>query len=258
MTYLMAGQGAELERLRLQARVWEPAGERLLARLGDGSGLNVLDVGCGAYGWLPILSRWVGPGRVTGTDIDDGLLAAAAELALPNVELANDDLFNSSLPEGAFDLVHARFVMAPIGRYNEQLRAYKRLLKPGGWLVLEEPDTGSWHFNPPAPAGEQLVELVRKAFLAGGGNLDAGRELPSLLRYLGLEPEIDAHLLALPAGHPYSRNHISFSISLEPRLVQMLPSEELRALRADAEREIADPQRWTTPFTLVQAWGRIP
>ena len=255
----MVGQAAELERLRLQAKVWEPAGEQLLARLGDGSGLSALDVGCGAYGWLPILSRWVGElGRVTGTDIDDKLLAAARELRLENVEVVNDDLFNSALPEGGYDLVHARFELAPIGRYNEQLRAHKRLLKPGGWLVLEETDTGSWHFNPPAPASEQLVELVSKAFLAGGGNLDAGRELPSLLRYLGIEPEIDAHVIALPAAHPYSRNHIAFSNSLEQRLEQMLPLDELRTLRAEAEREVADPQRWITTFTLVQAWGRIP
>ena len=32
MAYLMAGQHSELERLRLQSRVWEPAGEELLAR----------------------------------------------------------------------------------------------------------------------------------------------------------------------------------------------------------------------------------
>ena len=255
----MAGQAAELERLRLQARVWEPAGEQLLVRLGDGSGLSVLDVGCGSFGWLPILSRWVGEsGLVKGTDIDNRLLVAARDLGLGNVEVVNDDLFDSALPEAAFDLLHARFELAPIGRYNEQLRAHKRLLKPGGWLVLEEPDTGSWHFNPHAPASEQLVELVRKAFLAGGGNLDAGRELPSLLRYLGIEPEIEARLVALPSAHPYSRNHIAFSNSLEQRLVQMLPLDELRALRAEAEREVADPQRWSTPFTLVQAWGRIP
>lgn len=259
MTYLMAGQEAELERLQLQARVWEPVGERLLARLGDGSGQHALDVGCGSYGWLPILSRWVGEsGRVTGTDIDDGLLGAARKLGLANVDVVNDDLFSSALPEAAFDLVHARFELAPIGRYNEQLRAHKRLLKPGGWLVLEEPDTGSWHFNPPAPASEQLVELVRKAFLAGGGNLDAGRELPSLLRYLGIEPEIDAHVVSLPGGHPYSRNHIAFSNSLEARLTQVLPLDELRALRAEAQREVDDPQRWSTPFMLIQAWGRIP
>jgi len=259
MTYLMAGQEAEHERLRLQARVWEPAGEKLLSRLGEGTGLNVLDIGCGVCGWLPILSRWVGPaGRVTGTDVDEKFLAVASALGLENVEVVIDDLFSSALPEDTYDLVHARFELAPLGRYNEQLQAHRRLLKPGGWLVLEEPDTGSWHFNPPAPAGEQLVELVRKAFLAGGGNLDAGRELPSLLRYLGIEPEIDTHVVALPATHPYRRNHIAFSNSLEPRLVQMLPLDELRHLRDEAEREIADPQRWSTTFMLVQAWGRIP
>lgn len=58
MTYMMAGQLSELERLRLQSRVWEPTGDRLLARLSGGQGRRVLEVGCGAMGWLRILSRW--------------------------------------------------------------------------------------------------------------------------------------------------------------------------------------------------------
>ena len=62
MSYLMAGQLSELERLQLQSRVWEPAGERLLQVLGDGAGRRVVDVGCGCLGWLRILSRWVGDG----------------------------------------------------------------------------------------------------------------------------------------------------------------------------------------------------
>ena len=45
MSYLMAGQLSEIERLRLQSRVWEPAGERLLTSLGAGSGQRVLEVG---------------------------------------------------------------------------------------------------------------------------------------------------------------------------------------------------------------------
>jgi hypothetical protein len=36
MSYLIAGQESELQRLRLQSRVWEPASERLLSRLGGG------------------------------------------------------------------------------------------------------------------------------------------------------------------------------------------------------------------------------
>ena len=100
--YLLADQPSELERLQLQARVWEPSGRQLLTKVGDGSGLRALDVGCGALGWLRILSEWVGPsGQVVGTDIDERLLDAARafleEEGIANVELAVDDLFDSKL-----------------------------------------------------------------------------------------------------------------------------------------------------------------
>jgi hypothetical protein len=44
-SYLLANQPSELERLQLA----------------DGTGGRALDVGCGAMGWLRILSEWVGP-----------------------------------------------------------------------------------------------------------------------------------------------------------------------------------------------------
>jgi SAM-dependent methyltransferase len=261
--YLMAGQRSELERLQLQARTWEPAGRRLLGDLGDGAGRRVLDVGCGALGWLGLLAEWVGPaGRVVGTDIDESLLAAAGafvdEEGLDTVELVRDDLFASRLEPASFDLVHARFQLAPLGRAAEQLDAHRALVAPGGWLVLEEPDAGSWHFNPPAPAAQRLVELIPKAFTAAGGDFDAGRSLPGLLGCLGLAPEARAEVLALRPGHPYLRVGIQFSVSLEPRLAEMVTLDELRRLRADAERELSEPGRWGTTFTLIQAWAQIP
>lgn len=96
MSYLLGDQASERERLQLQSRVWEPAGERLLARLGDGCGLRALEVGCGAMGWLRILSRWVGSGgEVVGTDVDARMLEAAAALvaenALANVSVTRDE-----------------------------------------------------------------------------------------------------------------------------------------------------------------------
>jgi hypothetical protein len=72
--YLLAGQASELDRLQLQSRVWEPAGRRLLDKIGEGRGARALDVGCGVMGWLRLLSEWVGPdGEVMGTDIDDAM-----------------------------------------------------------------------------------------------------------------------------------------------------------------------------------------
>ena len=153
----MAGQLSELERLQLQARVWEPAGDRLLAKLPGGDGRRAVDIGCGAMSWLRILSRWVGSGgEVIGTDIDAALLDAAQRFVnaekLVNVSVRRDDLFASQLEAHSFDVVHARFQLAPLGRAERQIHLYRRLVRPGGWLVLEEPDTSSWHFNPPAPS----------------------------------------------------------------------------------------------------------
>jgi ubiquinone/menaquinone biosynthesis C-methylase UbiE len=189
--YLLAGQSSELERLQLQSRVGEPAGRTVLERLGDGAGRGVLDVGCGAMGWLRILGQWVGSdGEVIGSDIDPKLLEAARQLAaaeqLANVTVVKDDLFASLLEPESFDLVHARFQLAPLGRASDQLAAYDRLVRPGGTIVLEDPDASTWHFNPPAESAERLA-----------------------------------------------------------------------ALRAEAEAELADSQRWGTTFTLIQAYGQI-
>ena len=259
--YLLAGQLSELERLQLQARVWEPAGSALLERLGDGAGLHVVDVGCGCLGWLRILSRWVGPGgTVTGTDLDDAQLEAARAFLeaenLRNVTLVRDDLFASRLEPGAFDLVHARFEIAPLGRAEEQLATFRRLARPGGWIVLEDPDLGSWHFNPPAPAAERLIALIEAAFIAAGGDFQAGRRHAELLRAAGLDPEARAAVYALPPGHPYLRLPVQFSVSLQPRLLSLVSLAELEELRRAAEAEIAQPGRWGTTFTLIQTWAK--
>ena len=259
--YLLADQPSELERLQLQSRVWEPSGRQLLSRIGDGAGAHVLDVGCGALGWLRILAEWVGEsGRVFGTDVDETLLAAARSFleaeAIPNAELVVDDLFASKLEPHAFDLVHGRYLIAPLGRGSEQVAAHRRLLKPGGWLVLEEWDLASWHFNPPAPAAERLIALISEIFAATGG--EAGRGLLQLFREIDVaEPGIDAHVVALEPGHPYLRLPLQFSVALEPRLLAIADEQELASLRREAEAELAEPGRWGTTFTLIQAWGRI-
>src|SRR5829696_4107431 len=259
--YLLANQPSELERLQLQSRVWEPAGRQLLSQIGDGSGRHALDVGCGALGWLRILSDWVGTsGQVVGTDVDESLLDAARSFLeaeeISNVDLVVDDLFESKLEPQSFDLVHARYQIAPLGRGPEQVASYRRLIKPGGIILLEEWDLSSWHFNPSAPAAERLIGLLSDIFAGLGG--EAGRGLPELLREIGIEePGLDAHVVALKPGHPYLHLPVQFSVALESRLLKTLSEDELASLRREAETELDEPGRWGTTFTLIQSWGMV-
>lgn len=259
--YLLAGQVSELERLQLQSRVWEPAARSLLAELPSGDGRSAIDVGCGVMGWLRALSDWVGAtGTVTGTDIDDTMLARAGEFvrdeALGKVSLVLDDLFRSELMPGSFDLVHARFQIAPLGRAAEQIDAYRRLLRRGGTLVLEDPDMSSWRVNPHAPAVQALIALIERGFMAAGGNFNSGRDLPALLRSVDMKPTVRAHVVALEPGHPYLRLPLQFAASLRPRLEALIPPPELEVILRKAEAELASDGTWGTTFTLIQAYAQ--
>ena len=259
--YLLADQPSELERLQLQSRVWEPSGRRLLDEIVEGRGDRVLDVGCGAIGWLRLLSEWVGPdGEVVGTDINDAMLAAARQFVdsegLGNVVLMKDDLFASKLESSSFDLVHARFQIAPLGRGPDQIANHVQLLRPGGTVALEEWDVSSWNFNPPVRALDSLVELIGQSFAQSGGDMHVGRQLLDLLRGFDIEGNVRAEVLALPPGHPYLRLPLQFAAALEERLLSIVTVDELEQLRKESDAELGEPGRWGTTFTLVQCWGQ--
>ncbi|GAA1579681.1 methyltransferase domain-containing protein [Kribbella sancticallisti] len=270
-SYPLAEQAGELERLQLQSRVWEPSGRRLLDEIGPGQGARVLDIGCGAMCWLRVLSEWVGPdGEVVGTDIDEQMLSGAEQFVtaegLGNVTLVKDDLFASELEPSSFDLVHARFQIAPLGRGPQQMATHLRLVRPGGTVVLEELDPLSWHFIPPAPAlavplsrgvaVQGLIPLLGDAFRRAGGDPNAAVTVLELFRSAGIEPQVRAEVQALPPGHPYLRLPLQFATALDGRLRSFVDDNELDQILEEAERELQDPGRWGLTFTLVQCWAR--
>ena len=179
-TYLLSSGEAERDRLRLQARVWEPEAEIMLDQIGVGPGWQCVDLGCGGMGILGPLSRRVAAsGHVVGVDIDPIQIEAArafiAETELSNVEILQRDAYNTGLPRESFDLVHARFVFAPAGRDEALLREMLALAAPGGVLAIQEPDASSWNCFPPNAAWDRLKSVILSAFVQSGGDFNAGR-----------------------------------------------------------------------------------
>ncbi len=76
--YLLANSPTELERLRLQARTWEPEAINLLNLINPQKGGQFIDLGCGAMGILEPLSQKAGEeGQVIGLDNEELQLRGA-------------------------------------------------------------------------------------------------------------------------------------------------------------------------------------
>jgi hypothetical protein len=137
------------------------------------------------------------------------------------------------------------------------MQTYLRLVRPGGTIVLEDPDPGSWHFNPSAAALERLIALIVEAFRVSGGDWAAGSKHLHLLGEFAIEGNVRADVVALPPGHPYLRLPLQLATALEQRLLSLVTADELEGLYKQGEAELQEPGRWGTTFTLLQCWGRL-
>jgi ubiquinone/menaquinone biosynthesis C-methylase UbiE len=256
---------AEVERLHIQARVWEPDVEALLDRIRVQPGWSCLDLGCGVLGILGPLSRRVGPrGRVIGVDADERLLAAAQayvdEQGLTNVELLQRDARETGLPRGSFDLVHMRFVWA-FGHADAFLREMIALARPGGIVVSQETDQSSWNFYPPRPVWPRLKAAIEAGFLQIGGDANIGQQTFGMFRQAGLEDiQVRAVVAALQDSHPYMRMPIIGASGLRKAIVRasVMTNAELDEALAEMEQVVRDPATYAISFTVTQVWGRKP
>lgn len=252
----------ERRRLRMQAEALEPLSERALEPLGDLRGKRVVDLACGAMGLLGALSRRVGPtGHVVGTDVSDVMLeharAYCAERGFANVELVKDDAYASALPAASFDVVHARLLFAPMGRDEVLLPQLERLVRPGGFLVLEEPLAASWRVYPDGAAHDALLAMIVRAYERHMGGVDAGARLLGHARRRGWsDVGLDAQVLALPPGHPLLRVSIAMATSLRAAILRDTPERELDGAIAAAEELYARPETHGTSFTMMQLRAR--
>jgi hypothetical protein len=84
-------------------------------------------------------------------------------------------------------LVHARNVLTHVSSWEVALEHMIDALRPGGWLLVEEPDwaiAGTSH--PPSDAAETFWRGVAQLVRAKGGDPSLGRRLPHALVEAGL------------------------------------------------------------------------
>lgn len=210
-TYLLDhGWSGERERLEALAATFDPGTRRHLGATGLGPGWRCLEVG----GGTGTVARWlcdqVGPaGQVVVTDLDIGF---CSQIERDNLEVRRHDITRDPLEEGAFDLVHTRFVLEHLYSREAALATMARALRPGGWLVVEAIEwsglqvASSRGANPYARAVRLITPLVKtlvETFNPAGLSLTVGHRLPALLAANGLvEVSAEGRSVFLSAGTP--------------------------------------------------------
>jgi SAM-dependent methyltransferase len=143
---------------------------RLVQQAGVGPGDRVLDAGCGAGAALIPASRAAGPaGQVTGVDLSARMLeraaAICAALRLGNVTLARADATDPPAADGSVDVVTASMMIFLLPDPARALRAWLRVLRPGGTLAF------SWNIAED-PRWAPVIAAV-DAYVPGAGSFDA-------------------------------------------------------------------------------------
>lgn len=127
-----------VERLMRRFRVWRAL--RLHRQLGGRAG-RILDVGCGRGFTLAALQE-LGH-EVYGIQISPEAAAYARErLGITNIETR--DLLDVGYPENSFDAVTAYHVIEHLADPHAFLLEARRILRPGGHLILEVPNAAGW------------------------------------------------------------------------------------------------------------------
>ena len=264
--YLLGYRQSEQRRLERQAQELGSESAGLFDQIGVRDGWRVVEIGCGPWGCLGLLSERVGAaGRVVGVERSEEQALRAREIAaekrLTNVEVLHADARNTGLAAGAFDLATARLVLVNVPQPETIVAEMARLVRPGGVVALHEADSSAQRCDPPHPAQTRLLELLDTYAKSNGIDRSIGLRAPRLLREAGL---VDVR--ANPLVHVYPRDHsrrmlvLDFVENARSRILEkkLIAEAELAALTAALKSHLEDPRTLVVSSLFIQAWGRKP
>ena len=242
----------ESRRLELFQQRLDPLTKRRVERLPVGPGAACLEIGGGHGSITQWLSELVGlNGSVTATDLQLDFLTS---IDAPNVEVLRHDLRTDTFPERSFDLIHTRAVLMHIPDDPEIIRRMASWLRPGGWLLLEEPDFGMWLADAD-PVWATHPEAWHETF--PNGSLSRGRRLLEQIHQLGLvDVGADAELDIIKPGTPLAEIYSLSMAAIGPAAVEAgaLTTEQATAL---VDRP-TNPDFLACGFAHIGVWGRRP
>lgn len=191
------------------------------ARSGASAARDVLDVGCGVGHWGRTLGTILPPDvRLTGVDREARWVEAATTKASERglgerfrYQVGTADALD--FPDASFDLVTCQTVLIHVRDAAAVVKEMTRVTRPGGVVLLAEPNNGVWPVVELAGTGAQPHEIadvlrfhllcLRGKIALGEGDELVGEAMPALLSGAGLERvEIRMNDRTAPMLPPYA------------------------------------------------------
>lgn len=247
--------GARFEGLE---QTLDPISIAHLDRVGVQPGDRCLEIGTGGGSIARWLASRVGSdGQVMAVDIDTRWFQHDGS---PQLEVRELDVAAGPIPEGPWDLIHERLVLQHVPARLEVLDELVARLAPGGWLVLEDFDTGEVRTTDRAGPDHELIVRMAAAFnrlLAdrGGANNFAADAWRHLLQRGLTETGASGHVVFDRGGDGFTQVMAANARQVRDGLA------ELGIGADDVDRfldVLADPDTIVGTSVLIAAWGRRP
>nr|HET6902987.1 class I SAM-dependent methyltransferase [Ktedonobacteraceae bacterium] len=262
----------ELARLRLQDEMLTAdMGGVLPEQLDPTIFQHVLDVGCGAGGWLieaaqtyPEMSLLVGV-DASNKMIDFARMQAEAQQISNRVQFRTMDALRMlDFPPATFDLVNQRFGTSFLRTWDwpKLLQEYRRVSKRGGVIRITEFDMIS---ESSSPAHRRLLELMLEALYRAGhlftqSHNGVTSQLARLLQRSGFRNvQTHVHMLHYQAGTAQGQlfcedtKHLFRTVEPFLRKWTRVP-DDYSITYQQMVNEMEQPD-FTATFPLLTAWG---
>lgn len=241
-------------RLALLENQLDPISHRRLRATGLSGGWRCLEVGGGGGSITRWLCEQVGAdGYVLATDVEPALLE---QVHYSQLEIRRHDILNDPPPSAEFDVVHARWLLHHLPDPVEAMRRMTSAVRPGGWIVLEEPDFSPFRLSSSQTYTAFMSELARVAVAGSGGDCFWARNMLQQVGSLGLKDvgaEADQFLVRGGAGWAEF-----FSLTSQQVRARMTAPEGILTDEAfDAGIALlAEPELVELGVAGIAVWGR--
>jgi SAM-dependent methyltransferase len=246
---------SEYQRLDLMSKILDPWTTGYLRALGVGAGWHCLEVGSGNGSVAEWLCAAVGSaGSVTAVDINPVLLGL---IPAQNLTVRQLDMRTEQLEDNSYDLVSCRAFLHQIVEHAPAvLQKMAAAVKPGGWLLVQEPDFHLASTTQPeawATTWQALINWGRD----NGVDWLIGRELPGMLSRLGWGwPQAKTDVQNIRGR---DRGALYFQLFFNDVRDRVVTSGWLDAATLDTSFTLLDdPDYWTQCWMMTAAWLRKP